>query len=128
MSFVLGRVKQKIFFERLTNHLPLQLVSLNDVSLSSWTHLVVTWHHVTGALSIYVDGKTIGHTTHPTNDEVLLEPSGEPYQIGDSSSGSVMDVYVFGTALSPKEINRLRGSLFSFISIGQRIQFKRLSA
>ena len=90
--------------------------------------MVVTWHHVTGALSMYADGKTIGHTTHPPSKEVLLEPSGEPYKIGYYSSGSVMDFYVFGTALSPKEINKLRGSLLSFVSIGQRIQFKMLFA
>ena len=77
---------------------------------------------------MYADGKTISHKTYPPNEEVVLEPSGEPYRIGYDSSGSAMDFYVFGTALSPREINRLRGSLFSFISIGQRIQFKRLSA
>lgn len=103
--------------------------SVDHVSLRTWTHLVVTWHHVTGALSMYADGKTIAHKTYPPNGEVILEPSGEPYKIGDRfSSGSVMDLYVFGTALSPNEINRLRGSLLSFINIGQRLHFKRLSA
>ena len=124
--FWLARMEQRIMFDRRTipSATPFYLASFNDVSLSSWTHLVVTWHHVTGALSMYADGKTIGHTTYPPNEEVILEPSGEPYKIGSFSSGSAMDLYVFGTALSPNEINRLRGSLLSFISIGQKLYFK----
>ena len=66
---------------------------------------------------MYVDGKTIGHTTYPPNEEFPFEPSGEPYRIGYVLHGSAaaMDFYVFGTALSPKEINRLRGSLLSLV-------------
>lgn len=127
--FFLGRTGQRIVFKStIPGATQFYIASFNDVSLSSWTHLVVTWHHVTGALSMYADGKTIGHTTYPPNEEVILEPSGEPYKIGYLSSVSAMDLYVFGTVLSPNEINRLRGSLLSFINIGQRLHFKRLSA
>ena len=66
-----------------------------------------------GVFSMYADGKTIGQTTCPPNEEVLSEPSGEPYLIGYNINGTVMDFYVFGTALSQKEIHRLRGLLLS---------------
>ena len=63
---------------------------LNKVSLRSWTHLALTWHHVNEALFMYVDDKTVGNMVYPASN--LREPSGFRYVIGDGFYGSVMDL------------------------------------
>ncbi|KAJ7385283.1 hypothetical protein OS493_016354 [Desmophyllum pertusum] len=86
------------------------------VTLDTWTHVVVTWEHVTGSVLIYADGKEIGKRLYPSRNK-FFETTGNLYQIGNVGSGegnnqfygSVMDFYVFGTALSLDQINKLRG-------------------
>ena len=124
---------QKIVFKReIPDAEPFKLTGLGKVSLDSWTHLVVTWHQLKGTLSMYMDGNIIGHTTFPPKEMLsVYDPSGRRYTIGlarryhgsQQFNGLVMDLYVFGTALSPKEINRLRGSWSTYIIIGHRWHF-----
>ncbi len=79
--------------------------------------MAVTWDDMTGKVFIYADGKEIGYRSH-TPGATFYQVTGEWYQIGNDGHrenhqffGSVMDLYVFGTALSLDEINRLRGKL-----------------
>ena len=122
--FLLYQRGQKIVFQRdIPNARPFKLTGLSKVSLNSWTHLVVTLHHVKGTLAMYMDGNIIGHTTFSPKEMLsVYDPSRRRYMIGldwryrsRQFNGLVMDLYVFGTALSPKEINRLRGSLLSLV-------------
>lgn len=87
------------------------VISSTKVSLDSWTHLTVTLDHVKGISLIYADGVEVGHKEGVT--EIKINPSNTRYKIGSSGknhfNGSVMDLYVFGAVLSPKEINKLRG-------------------
>lgn len=87
------------------------------VTLSTWTHVAVTWDHVISYVFIYADGKEIGHKSY-TPGSAFFEPTWRRYQVGNDGHwenhqfhGSVMDLYVFGTALSLDEINKLRGKL-----------------
>ena len=86
------------------------------LSLSNWTHVAVTWDHVTGTVLIYADGKEVARKQYTPSDYSFYTPTGKPYRIGNDGHwnnhqfhGSVMDLYVFGTALSLNEINKLRG-------------------
>ena len=87
------------------------------VSSSIWTHVAVTWDHATEYSTIYVDGKSVGYRTYSRPRTLFFyPPTGEPYKIGNDVHwndhqfyGSVMDLYVFGTALSLDKINKLRG-------------------
>ena len=125
--FLLYRRGQKIVFRRdiPDGAEPFKLTGLSKVSLNSWTHLVVTWHHVKGTSSMYMDGNIIGHTTFSPKEMLsVYDPSGWRYAIGHDRryghqfNALVMDLYVFGTALSAKEINKLRGSWLTYIIIG----------
>ena len=85
------------------------------VSLNIWTHVAVTWDHATGNSTIYVNGKNEAYSTYPPG-VFFYPPTGKPYKIGNDGHlddhqfyGSVMDLYVFGTALSLDQINKLRG-------------------
>ncbi|XP_078365914.1 uncharacterized protein LOC144650130 [Oculina patagonica] len=87
----------------------------NNVNLDTWTHVAVTWDHVTGSVFIYADGKEIGYRSY-TSGGTFFQPTWRRYQIGNDGHtdnhqfhGSVMNLYVFGTALSLDQINRLRG-------------------
>ena len=78
--------------------------------------MAVTWNHVNGSSLLYIDGKREGYRTYQPGETVFYKPSGRPYKIGNDDHwddhqfyGSVMDLYVFGTALSVNEINKLRG-------------------
>ena len=88
----------------------------NKISLNTWTHVVITWDHDKGSVLIYIDGKNVGTKTISPRETSFYLPTGKPYQIGNDDhpsdhqfDGSVMDLYVFGTALSQDEIGRLRG-------------------
>ena len=118
-QFLLGTRNQKIVFNRHSKGSEewLSLKSTN-VSLSIWTHVVVTWDDVTGTVLIYIDGKEVGNRTYSAN-ATFYGPTGKPYMIGNDGHneshqfhGSVMDLYVFGRALSLDEINTLRGLRF----------------
>ena len=89
-----------------------------NVNLDTWTHVAVTWDHVTGAVFIYVDGKVVGNRSY-TPGATFFQPTGNLYQIGDDGHtddhqfyGSVMDLYVFVSALSLDQLNKLRGGLY----------------
>ncbi|KAJ7336065.1 hypothetical protein OS493_013442 [Desmophyllum pertusum] len=98
------------------------------VTLDTWTHVAVTWEHVTGSVLIYADGKEIGKRLYPARTK-FFEPTGNPYQIGNVGSeggnnqfyGSVMDLYVFGTALSLDQINKLRGPVAFLQEYGKKL-------
>ena len=86
------------------------------VASNIWTHVSVTWDHPTKESTIYVDGKKVGYRKHSPGDIFFYPPTGKPYKICNHGHpndhqyyGSVMDLYVFGTALSRDEINKLRG-------------------
>ena len=77
--------------------------------------MAVTWDHVTGFVLVYADGKVKGARLYPRSS-TFAQPTGWHYQIGKSGHwnghqfhGSVMDLYVFGTALPMEQINELRG-------------------
>ena len=77
--------------------------------------MAVTWNHLTGLVFIYADGKQIGYKSF-TLGGTFYRPTGSRYQVGNDGHydnhqfhGSVMDLYVFDTALSLDQINRLRG-------------------
>ena len=78
--------------------------------------MAVTWDHTTGNSTIYVNGENVGFRTDPPREVFFYQPTGKPYKIGNDGHwddhqfhGSVMDLYVFGTALSLDQINKLRG-------------------
>ena len=86
------------------------------VTLDTWTHVAVTWNHVKGSSLLYIDGKREGYRTYQPRGTFFYKPSGRLYKIGNDDHwndhqfyGSVMDLYVFGTALSVNGINKLRG-------------------
>ena len=118
-QFLLGTRNQSIIFSRhKRNDENEEWLSLegSEIPLNSWTHVVVTWQHLTGQVTIYADGNKIAYRTY-SPDGTFYSPSGFPYRIGidwddHQFQGSVMDLYVFGTSLSLDEINRLRGERF----------------
>jgi len=75
--------------------------------------VAVTWDHVKRAVYIYADGREIGYRTYGA-DVVFYGPTGKLYQIGKDFYGSIMDLYVFGTALTLDQISKLRGELWFF--------------
>ena len=115
-QFLLGTRNQKIIFSRhKKGGEEVWSLQSTKVCLSSWTHLVVTWHHGTRTVLMYADGNQIGNGTYSPS-ETFHGPTGKPYRIGNDGSndshqfyGSVMDLHVFGWAFSRDEINMLRG-------------------
>ena len=80
--------------------------------------MAVTWDHVRGAVFIYANGQEIGNRSYSPGAS-FFQPTGKLYQIGNDGHtddhqfhGSVMDLYVFGTALTLDQINKLRGELY----------------
>ena len=95
-------------------------VGSTNIGLDIWTHVAVTWDHVKRAVYIYADGKEIGYRSYGA-DVVFYEPTGKLYQIGKDGHwknhqfyGSIMDLYIFGTALTLDQISKLRGELWFF--------------
>jgi len=125
-QFLLSTKNQKIVFQRYqyeNDELELWAIESSNVTLDSWTHVAVTWDHETGLVSIYIDGKMIQPRWYPPSS-TFVQPTGWRYQIGRDGhwnghqfQGSVMDLYVFGTALLPDQINKLRGE-FNGLSPG----------
>ncbi|KAL9976606.1 hypothetical protein ACROYT_G013927 [Oculina patagonica] len=116
-QFLLSTRNKKIQFHHHQHNAQAQwwFIESSNVSLDMWTHVALTWDHVTGSVFIYVDGKKVGYNTF-TPGATFYQPTGRRYQIGNDGHwnnhqffGSVMDLYVFGAALSLDEINRLRG-------------------
>ena len=88
------------------------------VSLDTWTHVAVRWDHVRNAVFIYANGQEVGKRSY-TPGTSFFRPTGKLYQIGNDGHtddhqfhGSVMDLYVFGMALTQDQINKLRGKLY----------------
>lgn len=86
-----------------------------DVSFDAWTHVVVIWNHENTAVSILANGLEVGANSFTSGDR-FYKPTGYRYQIGDDGHwdnhqfyGSVMDLYVFGSALSLEQVSKLRG-------------------
>ena len=79
--------------------------------------MIIKWEHATKKVEIYADGKNAGDRTYSLDHgEMFYGPTGMPYMIGKDGHrenhqfhGSVMDIYIFGTALSLDEINKIRG-------------------
>ena len=125
-QFYLGIKNGKLDFERhshVKEYRWYKIVSKTEVALNSWTHVIMTWDHVKGTSLIYANGIEVGHRTYPPSDTFFFEPTGKAYRIGNDGHhkdhqfyGSVMDLYVFGTALSPDEISKLRGMCFRSFS------------
>ena len=77
--------------------------------------MVVIWNHENTAVSILANGLEVGANSFSRCDS-FYKPTGNWYQIGDDGHwdnhqfyGSVMDLYVFGSALSLEQVNKLRG-------------------
>ena len=77
--------------------------------------MIIKWEHATKNMEIYADGKKVGNRAYSLG-ESFYGPTGMPYKIGNDDHwenhqfhGSVTDIYIFGTALSLDEINKLRG-------------------
>ena len=121
LQFLLSIENQRIVFRRHQlqegNEKWFLLTSTKAIS-DTWTHVAVTWDHVIGAVYIYLDGKEAGYRTYKT-EVTFYGPTGKPYQIGEDGytkenyqfHGSMMDLYVFNTALTLDQINKLRGEL-----------------
>lgn len=122
-QFLLSIKNQKITFQRYqyeNDGLELWFIESTNVTLDTWTHVAVTWDHINGFVRIYADGKVKRVKLYPRSS-TFVEPTGWRYQIGRDGHwnghqfhGSVMDLYVFGTALSLDQINKLRGQLNGF--------------
>ena len=99
------------------------------VSLNTWTHVAVTCNHVEGTLFLYADGEEVGKRAYFPHKAPFYGPTGKPYMIGNDGHyrdhqfyGSVMDLYVFGTALSLDEIKKIkRWAVNSFIPIIKKL-------
>ena len=85
------------------------------LSFNTWTHIAVTWNHVTGNVYLYASGIIVGSRSF-TPGTKFYTLTGNPYKIANDGHrndhqfyGSVMDLYVFGTALSRDEIAKVRG-------------------
>ena len=87
-----------------------------EIPLKKWIHLVVTWNNEAGKVFIYADGVEIAYRTFSTSAK-FYDSSRHLYVVGNAHQfqGSVMDLFVFGTALSLDEINKLRGERFEIL-------------
>ena len=91
-----------------------QVIS-TKLSLSDWTHIAVTWNHVAANVFLYANGRMVGSRSF-TPGTKFYKPTGNPYKIANDGHwndhqfyGYVMDLYVFGTALSRDELAKVRG-------------------
>ena len=79
--------------------------------------MAVTWDHVREDVFLFVNGQQVGNRSIVSGAS-FFQPTGKLYEIGNDGHtddhqfhGSVMDLYVFGTALTLDQINKLRGEL-----------------
>lgn len=120
-QFVLSTKEQKILFNRRSYDKDEEWWSLTskEIPLKKWIHLVVTWNNEAGKVFIYADGVEIAYRTFSTSAK-FYDSSRYLYVVGNAKKthqfqGSVMDLFVFGTALSLDEINKLRGESFEIL-------------
>ena len=118
-QFFLSIENDKIIFQRHQNGgEEWWTVESVKVYLDTWTHVAVVWDHDRGAVFIYANGQEVGYRSY-TPGASFFQPTGKLYQIGNDGHwddhqfhGSVMDLYVFGAALTLHQINKLRGELY----------------
>ena len=120
-QFLLGTMNQRIVFYRHScSNVGEEWWSLQstNVSLSNWTHLAVTWNHLTRAVLIYINGKIVGTKSYPPG-KTFYGPSGKPYTIGNAGhedayqfNGSVVLLSVLNWASSVDDVDELRGLRF----------------
>ena len=122
-QFLLSTKKQKIIFHRHSHDENEEWWSLtsSEIPLNKWIHLVVTWNKEECKVFIYADGVEIAYRTFSSSAK-FYSSSGRLYMVGNDQQdhqfqGSVMDLFVFGTALSLHEINKLRGERFAICSL-----------
>ena len=96
-----------------------------SITLNTWLHVAVIWNDLKKILLIYVDGKMLASKEFSPGIK-FFEPTGNLYKIGNDDHwndhqfyGSVMDLYVFGTALSLDQIKKLRGFRRSRLHLNQ---------
>ena len=119
-QFLLSIKNEKIIFHRHQNGSE-EWWSLESskVNWDNWTHVAVVWYHEKGAVFIYANGQEVGYRSYNPGAS-FFQPTGKLYHIGNDGltddhqfNGSVVDLYVFGTALSLHQINKLRGELYA---------------
>ena len=122
-QFLLSTKDQKIIFHRHSHDENEEWWSLasSEIPLNKWIHLVVTWNKEACKVFIYADGVEIAYRTFSSSAK-FYSSSGHLYVVGNDQQdhqfqGSVMDLFVFGTALSLAEINKLRGEKFAVSSM-----------
>ncbi|XP_068670007.1 uncharacterized protein [Montipora foliosa] len=121
-QFLLSYQNRKFLFSRhvLNRKIEREWWSVESASvpLGSWTHVAITWDHLTAKVFIFADGKQVGYTTYYAGEIFYPPTQAKYYTIGNNDripdhdgdfKGAVMELYVFGTALSQDEINSLRG-------------------
>ena len=120
-QFLLSTKEQRISFHRHSHDENEEWWSLTskEIPLKKWIHLVVTWNNEAGKVFIYADGVEIAYRTFSTSAK-FYDSSRHLYVVGNAKKthqfqGSVMDLFVFGTALSLDEINKLRGERFEIL-------------
>ncbi|GAB3898755.1 hypothetical protein GCM10029964_083730 [Kibdelosporangium lantanae] len=79
---------------------------------ATWTHVVATYDNANGAITLYVNGRSDGASTHhnpiPSTKGVLI---GADRNVGSTLlPGAVDDVKVFDRVLNPEEVGLLAGS------------------
>ena len=122
-QFLLSTKNHKIILQRhQKGDDTLWTLKSSNITMDRWTHVAVTWKHVTGSVLIYADGKIKGERLYPPGD-TFSPPTGWQYLIGRDVHlnshhfyGLLMDLYVFGTALSQEQITKLRGRLYDSIN------------
>ena len=115
-QFTLSIFGERLLFQR-HSHGSEKWWSVQSTKLlfNTWTHIAVTWNHVTGDVNLYANGIIVGSRSF-TPGTKFYTLTGNPYKIANDDHqndhqfyGSVMDLYVFGTALSRDEIAKVRG-------------------
>ena len=121
-TFELNIVGNRLEFVRLSHSINKDFLLVSThLSLYTWTHVAVTWNHVTGNVYLYANGIIVGRGSF-TPGTKFEKGTDHPYWIAGETIyedfevvqdlqfyGSVMDLYVFGTALSRDEIAKVRG-------------------
>ena len=93
-------------------------------SLNQWLHVAITWDQGQGLARLYIDAVEAGSLSFRPQEQ-FYPPSGKAYHVGSDSQGnqfygSMMDLYVLDQALTPQQINDLRGGPFSMLIISSK--------
>ena len=88
-----------------------------DVTLlNQWLHVAITWDQDQGLARLYIDAVEAGSLSFRPQEK-FYPPTGKAYHVGSDTQGnqfygSMMDLYVLDQALTPQQINDLRGTPF----------------